>query len=81
MLQSLRRAKLWDVLYILENGTSIMGDKDFRYFFSPLIGIEIGNILGYQIVYRIQLSKIQSRRTRFLLKNNIGSSSQSSLLL
>jgi hypothetical protein len=35
-------------IYNSENGTSIMGDKDFRYFFSPLLGIGIGNILGYQ---------------------------------
>ena len=35
-------------LYNSENGTSIMGDKDFRYFFSPLLGVGIGNILGYQ---------------------------------
>ena len=35
-------------IYNSENGTSIMGDKNYRYFFSPLLGIGIGNILGYQ---------------------------------
>ncbi len=58
-------------IYNSENGTSIMGDKDFRYFFSPLIGIEIGNILGYQsfIEYSYQNS-IAENTVPF--ENNIG---------
>jgi len=48
-----------------------MGDKDFRYFFSPLIGIE-SEYSRLPIVYRIQLSKFKSRRTPVPFENNIG---------
>jgi len=58
-------------IYNSENGTSIMGDKNYRYFFSPMLGIGIGNILGYQsfIEYSYQNS-LADNTVPF--ENNIG---------
>jgi hypothetical protein len=58
-------------IYNSENGTSIMGDKDFRYFFSPLLGIGIANILGYQSFIEYSYQNSLAKNT-VPFENNIG---------